>query len=76
MRTPLKTWDSMGKAILGEALELVAAPILSREVAIGTQGYYVFLMNRGEIEKRGLFSATDGVPDLPLGGLIFSDASL
>ncbi len=66
MRAPLKTWDSNGKIISDEALEPVAAPILSKEAAIGTQGYYVFLVNRSEIEKRGLFSATDGGPDLPL----------
>ena len=65
-RTPLKTWDSNGKVISGEALEPVAAPVLSKEAAIGTQGYYVFLMDRGEIEKRGLFGAMDGVPDLSL----------
>ena len=66
MRAPLKTWDSNGKIISDEALEPVATPILSKEAAIGSQGYYVFVANRSEIEKRGLFSATDGVPDLPL----------
>ncbi len=70
-RTSLKAWDSVGKAVSGEALEPIVAPILSKEAAIGTQGYYVFLMNRGEIEKRGLFNPTDGAGSLPVGWFDF-----
>ena len=65
-RTSLKAWDSMGNLTSSERVAPVAAPVLSKEAAIGSQGYYVFVANRSEIEKRGLFSATDGVPDLPL----------
>ena len=65
-RTSLKTWDSMGNLTSSERGAPVTTPVLSKEAAIGTQGYYVFLMDWGEIEKRGLFGAMDGVPDLSL----------
>ena len=72
-RDPLRVWNADQKPLLFKTQYPYPVAILSKDAAIGTVGYSIFVANRPEIEKRGQFKSGDPVPEIPTEWFTFKE---